>query len=112
MYVMSPSSAFSSQLTGIETSYSLHLSFESLSNLKIPVRSRFLVYFAVNRSPFFIAFTAEMSKLVEGLRLLNQADPCVETLVQATGEHVILTAGELHLEVSHAAFSSVYVVPY
>ena len=41
-----------------------------------------------------------MSKLVEGLRLLNQADPCVETLVQATGEHVILTAGELHLEVS------------
>lgn len=41
-----------------------------------------------------------MSKLVEGLRLLNQADPCVETLVQSTGEHVILTAGELHLEVS------------
>lgn len=40
-----------------------------------------------------------MSKLVEGLRLLRQADPCVETLVQATGEHVILTAGELHLEV-------------
>ncbi|GAA5930708.1 hypothetical protein JCM1841_004742 [Sporobolomyces salmonicolor] len=41
---------------------------------------------------------SEMSKLVEGLRLLNQADPCVETLVQSTGEHVILTAGELHLE--------------
>lgn len=40
-----------------------------------------------------------MSKLVEGLRMLNQADPCVETLVQETGEHVILTAGELHLEV-------------
>ena len=36
--------------------------------------------------------------MVEGLRLLNQADPCVETLVQETGEHVILTAGELHLE--------------
>lgn len=47
---------------------------------------------------------SEMSKLVEGLRLLNQADPCVETLVQETGEHVILTAGELHLEVS-AAFT-------
>lgn len=47
------------------------------------------------------SFTAEMSKLVEGLRLLNQADPCVETLVQSTGEHVILTAGELHLEVSN-----------
>jgi len=40
-----------------------------------------------------------MPKLVEGLRLLNQADSCVETLVQETGEHVILTAGELHLEV-------------
>ncbi|SCZ92656.1 BZ3500_MvSof-1268-A1-R1_Chr5-2g08074 [Microbotryum saponariae] len=41
---------------------------------------------------------SQMDKLVEGLRLLNQADPCVETLVQETGEHVILTAGELHLE--------------
>ncbi|KAM0756504.1 translation elongation factor 2 [Meredithblackwellia eburnea MCA 4105] len=41
---------------------------------------------------------SQMSKLVDGLRLLNQADPCVETLVQETGEHVILTAGELHLE--------------
>ncbi|CDZ98701.1 translation elongation factor 2 [Phaffia rhodozyma] len=41
---------------------------------------------------------ADLPKLVEGLRLLNQADPCVETLVQETGEHVILTAGELHLE--------------
>ncbi|OAD79326.1 hypothetical protein PHYBLDRAFT_105894 [Phycomyces blakesleeanus NRRL 1555(-)] len=40
----------------------------------------------------------EMDKLVEGLRLLNQADPCVQVLLQETGEHVILTAGELHLE--------------
>ncbi|GAA96237.1 uncharacterized protein L969DRAFT_43736 [Mixia osmundae IAM 14324] len=41
---------------------------------------------------------AEMPKLIEGLKLLNQADPAVETLLQETGEHVILTAGELHLE--------------
>ncbi|CAG8439651.1 10899_t:CDS:10 [Ambispora gerdemannii] len=41
---------------------------------------------------------SEMSKLIEGLHLLNQADPCVEILVQETGEHVILTAGEVHLE--------------
>ncbi len=41
-----------------------------------------------------------MPKLVRGLQLLNQADPCAEYLVQETGEHVILTAGELHLEVS------------
>ena len=41
-----------------------------------------------------------MPMLVEGLRLLNQADPAVETLVQDTGEHVIVAAGELHLEVN------------
>ena len=41
---------------------------------------------------------ADMPRLAEGLKLLNQADPCVEVLVQENGEHVILTAGELHLE--------------
>ncbi|KAG5651192.1 hypothetical protein H0H81_009545 [Sphagnurus paluster] len=41
---------------------------------------------------------ADMQKLVTGLKLLSQADPCVETFQQQTGEHVILTAGELHLE--------------
>ncbi|KAL6072938.1 Elongation factor-like GTPase 1 [Balamuthia mandrillaris] len=40
----------------------------------------------------------EMPKLMEGLRLLNQADPCVQVLVQETGEHVIMASGELHLE--------------
>lgn len=39
-----------------------------------------------------------MGQLVEGLRLLNQADPCVQVLVQETGEHVIITAGEVHLQ--------------
>ena len=42
---------------------------------------------------------ADMQKLVNGLNLLSQSDPCVETFQQQTGEHVILTAGELHLEV-------------
>ncbi|KZT28887.1 P-loop containing nucleoside triphosphate hydrolase protein [Neolentinus lepideus HHB14362 ss-1] len=41
---------------------------------------------------------ADMPKLIRGLKLLNQADPCVETFQQQTGEHVILGAGELHLE--------------
>ncbi|GJF00688.1 translation elongation factor 2 [Phanerochaete sordida] len=41
---------------------------------------------------------ADMPKLISGLKLLAQADPCVETFQQQTGEHVILTAGELHLE--------------
>ncbi|KAG5641547.1 hypothetical protein DXG03_004793 [Asterophora parasitica] len=41
---------------------------------------------------------ADMQKLVSGLKLLSQSDPCVETFQQQTGEQVILTAGELHLE--------------
>jgi ribosome assembly protein 1 len=44
-------------------------------------------------------YPGDLPKLVEGLRLLNQADSCVQVLVQDSGEHVILTAGELHLEV-------------
>ena len=44
----------------------------------------------------------DLPKLVEGLRLLNQADSCVQVLVPDSGEHVILTAGELHLEVLSA----------
>lgn len=30
--------------------------------------------------------------------MLNQSDPCVQVLVQDTGEHVIIGAGELHVE--------------
>lgn len=41
---------------------------------------------------------SEMPQLIEGLRLLNQSDPCVEVFVQESGEHVLVTAGELHLE--------------
>lgn len=47
-----------------------------------------------------LTLSGDMPKLVRGLQILNQADPCVEYIVQETGEHVILTAGELHLEVS------------
>ncbi|XP_068457676.1 elongation factor-like GTPase 1 [Clinocottus analis] len=41
---------------------------------------------------------SEMHKLVRGMRLLNQADPCAEVLIQETGEHVLVTAGEVHLQ--------------
>lgn len=41
---------------------------------------------------------AELGRMVEGLKMLEQADPCAEYIVQDNGEHVILTAGELHLE--------------
>ncbi len=42
--------------------------------------------------------TADMGALINGLKLLNQADPCVQTLVQESGEHVLVTAGEVHLQ--------------
>jgi len=41
---------------------------------------------------------SQLPLLIKGLRLLNQADPCVQVILQESGEHVILTAGELHLE--------------
>ncbi len=40
----------------------------------------------------------EMPALIEGLRLLNRADPFVEVSVMDTGEHVLGAAGEVHLE--------------
>uniref|UniRef100_A0A182W053 Putative rRNA methyltransferase n=1 Tax=Anopheles minimus TaxID=112268 RepID=A0A182W053_9DIPT len=40
----------------------------------------------------------KMPHLLRGLKLLNQADACVEVRVQESGEHVLLTLGEVHLE--------------
>ena len=41
---------------------------------------------------------SDLDKMIKGLRLLEQSDPCAEYEVLESGEHVILTAGELHLE--------------
>ncbi|KAL4920567.1 P-loop containing nucleoside triphosphate hydrolase protein [Aspergillus aurantiobrunneus] len=41
---------------------------------------------------------SDLSKMVTGMRLLEQSDPCAQYEVLPNGEHVILTAGELHLE--------------
>lgn len=41
---------------------------------------------------------ADLPRLVEGLRLLNRADPFVEVSVLDSGEHVLGAAGEVHLE--------------
>lgn len=41
---------------------------------------------------------SDLPALVRGLKLLNQADACVQVMLQETGEHVIVTAGEVHLE--------------
>lgn len=40
----------------------------------------------------------DLDKMIRGLRLLEQADPAVLYEQLESGEHVILTAGELHLE--------------
>lgn len=41
---------------------------------------------------------ADLGKMVTGLRMLEQSDPCAAYEILGNGEHVILTAGELHLE--------------
>jgi ribosome assembly protein 1 len=41
---------------------------------------------------------ADLDKMVKGLQLLVQSDPCAEYEQFESGEHVLLTAGELHLE--------------
>ncbi|KAF1970657.1 elongation factor 2 [Bimuria novae-zelandiae CBS 107.79] len=40
----------------------------------------------------------DLDKMINGLKMLVQSDPCAEYEVLPSGEHVILTAGELHLE--------------
>jgi ribosome assembly protein 1 len=41
---------------------------------------------------------ADLDKMIRGLHLLVQSDPCAEYEQFQSGEHVLLTAGELHLE--------------
>ncbi|KAH7308152.1 P-loop containing nucleoside triphosphate hydrolase protein [Stachybotrys elegans] len=41
---------------------------------------------------------ADLDKMIQGLHLLVQSDPCAEYEQFENGEHVLLTAGELHLE--------------
>lgn len=40
----------------------------------------------------------DLNKMIKGLKLLEQSDPCAIYEQMESGEHVILTAGELHLE--------------
>ncbi|PAN28749.1 hypothetical protein PAHAL_5G176400 [Panicum hallii] len=43
--------------------------------------------------------TADLPKLVEGLKRLAKSDPLVTCTITETGEHVIAGVGELHLEI-------------
>ncbi|MCJ1272140.1 Cytoplasmic GTPase/eEF2-like protein (ribosomal biogenesis) [Lobaria immixta] len=40
----------------------------------------------------------DLGKMIQGMKLLEQSDPCAQYEVLESGEHVISTAGELHLE--------------
>ncbi|KAK2748121.1 Cytoplasmic GTPase/eEF2-like protein (ribosomal biogenesis) [Myotisia sp. PD_48] len=40
----------------------------------------------------------DLGKMINGLKMLERSDPCAQYEVLPSGEHVILTAGELHLE--------------
>jgi ribosome assembly protein 1 len=44
------------------------------------------------------AWPGDLDKMIKGLKLLVQSDPCAEYEQFESGEHVLLTAGELHLE--------------
>ncbi|KAA6422007.1 MAG: Ribosomal S5 Elongation factor G III V family [Trebouxia sp. A1-2] len=44
------------------------------------------------------ALPSELPRLVEGLRLLNRADPFLEVTLQDKGEYILGAAGEVHLE--------------
>lgn len=39
-----------------------------------------------------------LDRLEQGLRLLNRSDPMVQVMIQENGEHILMAAGELHLE--------------
>lgn len=41
---------------------------------------------------------ADLDKMIAGLKLLEQSDSCAKYEIMDSGEHVILTAGEVHLE--------------
>ncbi|TFK56763.1 eukaryotic translation elongation factor 2 [Heliocybe sulcata] len=42
---------------------------------------------------------SDLPKLVEGLKRLSKSDPCVQTSINESGEHIVAGAGELHLEI-------------
>lgn len=43
--------------------------------------------------------TADLPKLVEGLKRLAKSDPMVQCSMEESGQHIIAGAGELHLEI-------------
>ncbi|KAJ3444740.1 eukaryotic translation elongation factor 2 [Anaeramoeba flamelloides] len=51
---------------------------------------------------------SDLPKLVEGLKRLSKSDPCVQCIIEESGEHIVAGAGELHLEVCLKDLEEVY----
>jgi len=68
---------------------------ETAHNLKV---MKFSVSPVVQRS-VQVKNAQDLPKLVEGLKRLSKSDPCVLTLTNESGEHIVAGAGELHLEI-------------
>ncbi|KAL4933343.1 putative fermentation associated protein (Csf1) [Aspergillus undulatus] len=68
---------------------------EAAHNLKV---MKFSVSPVVQRS-VEVKNAGDLPKLVEGLKRLSKSDPCVLTMINESGEHVVAGAGELHLEI-------------
>ncbi|XP_044577026.1 elongation factor-like GTPase 1 isoform X2 [Cotesia glomerata] len=63
-------------------------SFTELTSLTVPIL----------RVALYPKRSFDLQKFIDGLKLLNQADCCAEVHIQETGEYVLNTAGEVHLE--------------
>ncbi|KAJ6096531.1 hypothetical protein N7486_007277 [Penicillium sp. IBT 16267x] len=68
---------------------------ETAHNLKV---MKFSVSPVVQRS-VEVKNAQDLPKLVEGLKRLSKSDPCVLTMINESGQHVVAGAGELHLEI-------------
>lgn len=68
---------------------------ETAHNLKV---MKFSVSPVVQRS-VEVKNANDLPKLVEGLKRLSKSDPCVLTMINESGEHIVAGAGELHLEI-------------
>ncbi|KAI4243250.1 MAG: hypothetical protein L6R40_003618 [Gallowayella cf. fulva] len=68
---------------------------ETAHNLKV---MKFSVSPVVQRS-VEVKNANDLPKLVEGLKRLSKSDPCVQTMINESGEHIVAGAGELHLEI-------------
>ncbi|KAI9797045.1 MAG: Elongation factor 2 [Candelina submexicana] len=68
---------------------------ETAHNLKV---MKFSVSPVVRRS-VEVKNANDLPKLVEGLKRLSKSDPCVLTMINESGEHIVAGAGELHLEI-------------